>query len=69
MLSNFEKGFAQFIEGIDSTASKAVKTRRINESICLMASDDITLTKKIVVNEWMLNRAFSSAYAEKHNLK
>lgn len=67
VLSNFEKGFQKFIAAIDMKSS-GVKTRQINESICLMASDDLHLMKKIAVNEWMINRAFSSPFDNKYNV-
>lgn len=62
MLSNFEKGFEMFVRAMDEKDGKG-KTRHINESICLMASEDSKFMKDIVVNEWMINRALSSPFS------
>jgi hypothetical protein len=43
-------------------------TRKMNEAICLMASEDMELMKKVVVNHWVINRAFSSPFAQKYNI-
>ena len=64
-LSNFEKGFADYIIAMEMTPNRS-RTRKINESICLMASEDYTLMKKIVVNTWMINRALSSPFADRY---
>ncbi|OIJ11499.1 hypothetical protein BKP35_12205 [Anaerobacillus arseniciselenatis] len=68
-LSNFEKGFCLYIQAIKSPMINrryAPITRKLNEAICLMASEDVKLMKKIVVNQWVINRALSSSYAEKY---
>jgi hypothetical protein len=70
-LSNFEKGFSLYIQAIKSPMIDkryAPLTRKINEAICLMASDDMELMKKVVVNHWVINRAFSSPFAQKYNI-
>lgn len=70
-LSNFEKGFSLYIQIIQSpTINKrhAPTTRKMNEAICLMACEDMELMKKVVVNDWVINRALSSRFADKYNL-
>lgn len=70
-LSNFEKGFSLYIQVIQSPTVNnrhAPTTRKMNEAICLMASEDMSLVKKIVVGQWVINRAFSSPFAQKYNI-
>ena len=67
MLSNFERGFEMFIKAMDEKKGTG-RTRHANESICLMASEDFALMKKVVVNEWMINRALSSPFSKRYNV-
>jgi hypothetical protein len=70
-LSNFEEGFSLYIQAIKSpfiNRRHAPTTRKMNEAICLMASEDMELMKKIVVGQWVINRAFNSPFAEKYNI-
>ncbi|MCY9542670.1 hypothetical protein M5X00_06280 [Paenibacillus alvei] len=63
MLSNFEKGFAQYlevgekIEKYGGGRPPANLTRKFNDSIRMMASEDYETMRAIVVNEWSINRA------------
>jgi hypothetical protein len=41
----------------------AWRTRKFNESICLITSEDFNLMKKVVINEWMIQRALASPYS------
>lgn len=68
-LSNFEKGFEMYIEAINHpkvNTRYAPITRKLNEAICLMASEDHELMDKIVVGQWVKNRAFASPFNEKY---
>lgn len=44
----------------------APTTRKLNEAVCLMASEDEALMKKIVVTRFVIERAYSSAYYTKY---
>lgn len=71
VLSNFEKGFSLYIQVIQSPTTNsryAPTTRKMNEAICLMASEDMELMKNIVVNDWVISRALSSRFADKYNV-
>lgn len=71
VLSNFEKGFSLYIQVIQSPTTNirhAPTTRKMNEAICLMATEDKELMKKIVVNDWVINRALSSRFADIYNV-
>lgn len=68
-LSNFEKGFGMYIEAINDpkvNTRYAPLTRKLNEAICLMASEDMELMDKIVVGQWVKNRAFASSFNKKY---
>ncbi|MEQ2527684.1 hypothetical protein WMO40_13315 [Bacillaceae bacterium CLA-AA-H227] len=70
-LSNFEKGIVQYLDVIKSPTidqRHSPTTRKLNEAVCLMASEDMELMKKIVMNRWVINRALSSAFARKCNI-
>ncbi|AIW03622.1 hypothetical protein CPT_Moonbeam224 [Bacillus phage Moonbeam] len=67
MLSNFEKGFALYLEA-EKEMRKSQRTRKFNESICLMASEDMELMRKIVVGQWAINAALSSPFASRYGL-
>lgn len=70
-LSNFEKGFAMYVEVLNSktvNSRHAPTTRKMNESICLMASEDEETMKTVVVNNWVISRAYHSAYGKKYEL-
>lgn len=58
MLSQFEKGFAQYIEILNhkGVGGRGL-TRKLNDAIRMMASEDYETMRSIVVNEWSINRA------------
>ncbi|MEV2910512.1 hypothetical protein ABNF65_18310 [Paenibacillus larvae] len=63
-LSNFEKGFAQYIDAIkevgnygSSAVGNRSLTRRFNDAIRLMASEDYDCMRAVVVNDWTISRA------------
>jgi hypothetical protein len=65
MLSNFEKGFEMYLEA-EKEYRKAQRTRKFNEAICLMYSEDAELTMTIVVNINAVKGALASPFAKRY---
>lgn len=59
-LTNFEVGLQMFNDLIDPNRrpiTRVTETRRYNQAIQLMASDDYDLMRKFIVNDWVIDRA------------
>lgn len=63
MLSQFEKGFAQYNQAIEEAKKyggnrpPAILTRKVNDAIRMMASEDYECMTKIVKNKWLIGCA------------